>query len=172
MIFDLIVDFFDHPFFIVVGGVSTGVMVLLVLIRISSIFLGVTPLAWRFSIAVWNKKIGIIANEDQFQRIFNEIDSAKVVKTKNISKISTSNIEISKEKGLLVVDYDYYQDLKYLITLRKTTQVSVVIFARPNQIAREEMDFLSTKPNVIVTNFFGRLLNDIVVSMVSTSVSE
>lgn len=167
-----IINFFNHPFFIIIGGLSTASMALAIFVKIFSVIFGVTPLAWRFSLAVWDKKIGIIASEEGFQKIIHEIKSSSLVKEKNISRILISNIEDVRKKGLLVVDYEHFKDLKSLVPLRKSSQAAIIVLAKPGQIPSDEMSWLSDRSNIIVTNFFGRLLNDMVVSMVSTSLSE
>ena len=50
-------DFFNHPFFVIFGGVSASIILLGLVYRIIFWVLGITPIVIRLGVGLWRRKI-------------------------------------------------------------------------------------------------------------------
>lgn len=164
------VDFFNHPFFIISGGISVTAVVLGATLKIASFFFGITPLAIRFGIAVTSRKIGIVGSTDRFLEIRTLLTDSKIFKEKNISHVSQIGADKIKALGLVIVDWESSQiSIDSIFTARQSHQVAVIVLAKPGGLDKVTMTNIANRANTVVVNFLGRLLNDTVTSLLTTS---
>ena len=57
----------------------------------------------------------------------------------------------------------------YRKSSRKDQNTAVIIFAKPGSVPNEKMAEIGNRSNTVVVNFKGRLLNDILNSLITTS---
>ena len=69
---------------------------------------------------------------------------------------------------LNLVSYAATKDKMDEVLRAKKGDTALVIYAPPNSIPRDELAKLDTQLNVMVSNFRGRLLNDIMVCLMTT----
>ena len=97
------------------------------------------------------------------------VDS-KIFKKKNIIQIRENNISKAKNRTLFLIDWNSMKDkLDEILGIEKNHQVAVLIYAPTERIPDDIIKRVANKPNTIVVNFKGRLLNDILNSMITTS---
>jgi hypothetical protein len=165
-----VIDFFNHPFFIIVGGLTTFVFVIGIFYRIITMFIGVTPIVLRLGFALWGREVAIFSSEEAFKDLESSLLDSKIFKNKNIIHIRPNNIEKSKKKTIFLVDWDSFGDkIEQVFNSREDEQTPVIIYAKPQSIALEKMNDIANRPNTVVVNFKGRLLNDILTSLITTS---
>jgi hypothetical protein len=165
-----IIDFFNHPIFIVVGGFTVLVAIIGLIYRITSMILGLSPLIFRVGKALWRRKIAIIANSEAFSSLNETLSDSGIFKRKNIIHITPENIDKIKSYSIILVDWESCTDnIEKVFTARKSDMTAVIISANAGAIPRERMPQIANKSNTVVVNFKGRLLNDILNSLITTS---
>ena len=165
-----IIDFFNHPFFIVMGGISTAVLVSGAIYIIYLVVMGVIPVWWRLGIALSRNNIAIFADSDNFSDLKKILIDSKLFKEKNIDIIGITNIPSAASADLLLVYWPNFKDKLDEVLHVKSHSVGLVVYAPQEEgfIDKPAMAKLNTHHNVTVTNFRGRLLNDVFVSMITT----
>lgn len=167
---DKIIIFFNHPFFIIVGALSTIVIISGVLFKSICWFFKITPFVLRFGFALMNRKIAIFASQEVYAELKSCLVDSKIFKEKKIIHIPLNNIEKSKNETIFLVEWELFKDkINDVFLARKNDQVPVVIYAKPGSIPNEIMSNIANRPNTVVVNFRGRLLNDILTSLITTT---
>lgn len=168
--FQPIIDFFNHPIFIIVGGFTVLIAIIGLIYRISSMFLGLSPLIFRIGKALWRRKIAIIASSEAYSSLNETISDSGIFKKNNIIHITPENIDKIKSYSIILVDWDSCNDnIEQIFVARKSDKTAVIISANAGAIPREIMPQIANKSNTVVVNFKGRLLNDILNSLITTS---
>lgn len=68
------------------------------------------------------------------------------------------------------MDWESCNDnIEQVFVARKSDKTAVIISANSGAIPRETMPLIANKSNTVVVNFKGRLLNDILNSLITTS---
>ncbi|HEV7347516.1 hypothetical protein [Telluribacter sp.] len=169
-IIQLIINFFNHPVFIIVGGLTVVFAAIGIIYRIACITLGVTPLVFRIGKAIWRRKVAIIASAESYASLKDCITDTDIFKKDNVIHISLDNIDKVKEFTILLVDWETSSHhIDHIFIARKNHATAVIIFAKAGSIPHEKMGEIANKSNTVVVNFKGRLLNDILNSLITTS---
>lgn len=165
-----LLEFFNHPFFTVVGGITTTILVLGVIYRVACWMLSVTPTLLRLGSALWGRRVAIFASSESYNSLKNTLVDSGLFRGKNILQISLDNIDKAKYETIFLVDWDTFgEQIENIFTARKNHQTAIVIFAKPASIPNEIMADIANRANTVVVNFRGRLLNDILTSLITTS---
>lgn len=166
----LVFDFFNHPIFKIVGGITVITATLGVIYRIISIVFGVSPIIFRIGKALWSRKIAIIGTTESYTVLYECISDSGVFKRKNIQHITIENIDKAKEHSVILVDWESSGvQIDDIFMIRKSHNTAVIIYAKAGSIPRDKMAEIANKSNTVVVNFKGRLLNDILSSLITTS---
>jgi len=171
-----IYQFFNHPFFILVGGISTLIAIIGLLSVFISWILGITPLLWRLGIGRWSRKIAIAANSETYNSLRTDLVDSGIFREKNISQISKNHLSKVTDHNLILVHYQSsnVQEIKTMLSNKKSK--AGMIFYYPEYSPQEGKEIpcemakdISSKENATIVNFRGRLLNDIITTMITTS---
>lgn len=134
---------------------------------------GIAPVLWRLGNGLARRKIAIFAKGDNAASLENLLSDSKLFRPKNIIKIHTSGDIARAEPAsvYLMLWHDWSQDDIKEILWQKPDRCALVVYAPYDKgpVPREQMVELDGKRNTTVTNFRGRLLNDVVLSMITTS---
>lgn len=84
---ETIINFFDHPFFIIIGGITTTFLLFGIFYKIVSWFFGITPIIFRLGIALWKREIAIFGSLEVFDSLKSSLIDSKIFKEKNIVHI-------------------------------------------------------------------------------------
>ncbi len=79
------------------------------------------------------------------------------------------------EKTIFLVHWRDFKDKIDLILAKKKSNTALIIYAPQNEgfiEPKEMVEKINSYPNTTIVNFRGRLLNDILVSMITTSYSK
>lgn len=167
---DHILDFFSHPFFSVVGGLTTLLAVAGVLVAIACWLFDVTPIAIRFGQAIRSRTAAVFASADGYATISESLCRSRIFKRNNLNRIQPDNLLAGADHTLFVVDWSSFSEhIDSILALRRSVSTPVVILAAPGSIEKDRMNQIANLPCTIVVNFRGRLLNDIVTLLVTTS---
>jgi hypothetical protein len=164
----VIFDFFNHPFFIIVGGGLTLIAVAGGVITLILFFKGIIPVWFRLGSALSRRKIAIFS-DDRYNELREVLTSSGIFKDKNIEKIDRNSLDKAEAFSLYIVDYTAFKnEMPDILRLKKDTK-ALVVYAKPQEISHDMMVAIDQKRNSIIVNFRGRLLNDVLSTMITSS---
>ncbi|MBV9159910.1 MAG: hypothetical protein JO019_04935 [Candidatus Kaiserbacteria bacterium] len=157
----------------VLGYISTVIVILSAIVATVLCFRGFVPVLIRLGNGLWKRKIAIIAKGDALIGLENMLHDSKLFNRTNILKIpSESDLGIAEQASLFLVYWPDWKDNDDMekILAHKEDSTALIVYAPQEHgfIPQPVMHALEKKRNVVVNNFRGRLLNDIVVSMITT----
>jgi len=133
---------------------------------------GILPVLIRLGRGLAKSQIAIFAKSDNLRSIRDLMLDSKLFKTKNIKDI-TSVSDLGRAEGVTIflIFWDDWKDDIDKILNYKTDSTSLIVYAPTNleDIPQNLMCQIGEHRYVTVTRFRGRLLNDIVISMITTS---
>jgi len=155
-----------------VSRISTVIVIIGVIFVIISWLRGISPALWRLGNGLARRKIAIFAKSDNLSSLKSLLIDSKLFSEKNIVPIINKDDVGKSEKATLFLVYwpDWKDDINTILD-KKSDGVALIVYA-PQElgiISGDAVKKLNEKRNVVLTNFRGRLLNDIVVSMITTS---
>lgn len=166
-----IVNFFDNPFFIIMGGISTILITGGFLYTTFLIVKGVIPVWYRLGRSLSKGKIAIFSTT-QYSSLRNMMIDAKLFQEKNIMEVGTHEINRAKKANLFLVHWnDYKNEIDQILNI-KEDWTALVIYAPKNEGIIENqaiLDKINSHRNSVIVNFRGRLLNDILISLITSS---
>lgn len=131
---------------------------------------GLIKPAWRFAIALKAKKIYVVSNLDNSQTICDDLVNSGLIKEKNIIKKNSDQIGYLSKAKLLILDFDFLDEEKILkVVESKEPACGVIVYSKCKKITDSTMDKLNESPQVSVVNFRGRLINEVILLLISTS---
>lgn len=155
-----------------IGILTTGWAVITFVLAVFAWFKGILPAILRLGNGLAKRKIAIFAKSDNLSSLIGLlIDSGLFLKS-NVTEI-TNEGDFGKSEGstlFLVYWPDWKDKLLQIRDLKKDNEALVIYaprFAGP--IPENIMSELDKKRNVTVVNFRGRLLNDMVTAMITSS---
>jgi hypothetical protein len=159
--------------FIAIVGTIDTIILLILLVRVIVLWVnGISPVLLRLGNGLAKRQIAVFAKGDNVNSLKSLLIDSKLFKNKNVFEI-TSVYDIGKaEKAsvYLVFWHDWAENIEQILSA-KPDKCPLIVYAPYNlpRIPEDQMNNLDGKRNTAVTNFRGRLLNDIVTSMITTS---
>lgn len=161
--------FFAHSIFNVVGGITIVFSVILIVARISIWTFGISPIIFRLGVALWKRKIAVFGDLGSYESLRTSLIDSRIFGKKNIEHIQGNNIEKAKGMTIFLVDWTTFgARIDDVFSARRDDQTAIVIYALPGSIPTEQMSAIANRPNTVVVNFRGRLLNDVFTSLITT----
>lgn len=171
-----IYQFFNHPVFVIFGGITAIVVLVGVVINFIFWILGIAPLLWRLGFGRWTRKIVIVAKDEVYNQLKKDLEDSGVFRESNISQISSKSLAEIKDRDLLLVHYQSFSKEEINTILANKKSKAGMVFYYPEfsnkkgkKISDEMFKKISSKENTTVVNFRGRLLNDIITTLITTS---
>jgi hypothetical protein len=160
------------PIFDVLGYFSTGIVIVSLLIGVWTWIRGILPAMIRLGRGLAKRKIAIFAKGNNLTSIKSLLMDSTLFNKRNMIEIASINDLGRAEAATLFMVYwhDWLDDIDKLLG-RKADSTALVVYA-PRElglISEDHMRKIAEQRNTTVTNFRGRLLNDIVTSMITTS---
>jgi len=132
---------------------------------------GFVPVFARLGYGLWRRKIAIVANNDAYASLDDLIRRSKLFGKDNIFRVTASqgDLESISRADIILV---YWPDSSHLlqhILDQKTERMALIVYAphAGGRISSNDMQTLESRKHVIVNNFRGRLMNDIVTSLIT-----
>lgn len=164
-----LIEFFNHPFFVIVGGVSTVVAILGFAYVAYTIVSGVLPVWIRLGKGLSNKKIAVYA-EGEFDNFKDLLIDSGLFKEKNIEKVSSASLSKGETHTMMLVNYNEFENkIGDILNFKKDSDALIVYVSNGVRVPQNIMDYINNHRNSIVVTFRGRLLNDIVTSLITTA---
>lgn len=160
-----IVEFFEHNFFTVVGGLFTLITLIAFFIpRVRHFVI----LLYRIIKGFYNRKVAIFANADEFNNLKNVLLDTDLFHEKNIIQIDEKSISKAEDSTIYLVDFSsFHEQLNEILRLKKD-KTALIVYAPNKDISKDKFEEISNLRNTTITNFRGRLTNDIVSFMMTT----
>jgi len=156
----------------VLGYFSTLLVIVSALVATWLCFRGFVPVLIRLGNGLRRRKIAVFAKNDALVSLTNLLRDSKLFNHTNVLQIpSESDLGIVEDASVFLVYWPDWKDQIEKILSYKKDGVALIVYAPQEQgpIPTPIMHMLEKHRNVVVNNFRGRLLNDIVVSMITTS---
>lgn len=166
---------YNQTFITVITWVGIVDTTILMILLSRSFFLwikGVSPSLIRLGNGLAKRKIAIFAKGDNVTSLRSLLIDSGLFKSKNIFEVAKMDDIGKADQGsvYLVYWHDWAADIDEILR-NKPDKCALIVYA-PYDLGRipdEEMKKLDGKRHSAVTNFRGRLLNDIVTSMITTT---
>ena len=165
---ETIINFFNHPFFIIVGGLATILMIVGFCYTAFLVIKGVLPVWYRLGIGLSKRKIAIFA-KDEYQSLSDMIIASKIFTT--TIQIHENDIKKAEKETIFLVHWkDFQNKIDDIISIKKDTSPLIIYTpTKESRIEDEDMNKINSHRNSVVVNLRGRLLNDILTSLITTS---
>ena len=165
-----IIGLCNHPLFVIFGAVATIILICGCIYRLSCWAFCITPIIFRLGIGLLKRKVAIFGDDAAYRDLADCLIDSKIFKSKTIVHIRSNNLDKAKDKTIFLVDWSSFgSEITKVFSARKNDQIAVVIYAKPGSIPQNEMNDIANRANTVVVNFRGRLLNDILTSLITTS---
>lgn len=163
------INFFSHPFFNIVGGISTLVMIAGFTWITILFFRGILPVLFRLGIGLAKRKIAVFSSDTV--ELKNMLIDSGLFNQKNVIHVSQNAITSAAKANILLVHWkDFNSKIDEILSI-KMDNVSLIIYAPQNEgkIDDDSLNKINSHRNTIIVNFKGRLLNDILTSLITVS---
>lgn len=163
-----IINFFNHPFFIIVWWIGTVLMVLGFLYTIYIFFRWVVPVWYRLWMWLRKRRIAIFASSE-FSSLRSMICSSKIFN--EVIQIDKTSLRSAEDETIFLVHWKDYADVLDDILLIKKDSTPLIVYAPTNEWRIDEisMEKINSHRNSVVVNFRWRLMNDVLTSLITTS---
>lgn len=132
--------------------------------------LGLRKPLWRFGMGVAWRKVFIVADGDSRNEIKNDLVRSGIIKERNIKTKTKGELGDLKGARLLILEYEYLKKEKVLETVsQKAPDCGVLVYAEFGTIPNDVLNELNLFQHVSVVNFRGRLVNETLLLLISTS---
>ncbi len=158
----------------VVGLFAAATSVLVVLASVVCWVLGIGPLLYRLGLGRWDRKISVLASGDSYAPLRADLVSSGIFREKNIEHIGQSDLAKVKERDLLLMHYGSFSvDQIKVIINNKNSGAGLIVyfpdFSPTNRVPNDVMSLINNEPHTVLVNFRGRLINDVLITLLSTS---
>lgn len=154
------------------GYFATVVILFQIIAAIILWVMGIAPVLIRLGNGLARRKIALFAKGDEASSLESLLKDSKLFKHTNIRKItSQADLGIAEGASIFLVYWPQWKTSIRQIVNKKKDSTVLIIYAPQDQgiIDPEDISFLGNQRNAVVSNFRGRLLNDIVTGMITTS---
>ena len=138
--------------------------------------MGIWPLLRRLGLGRWTRKIVIVAKTEVYNQLKKDLVDSGIFRENNISQIFSKSLAEIKERDLLLVHYQSFSEDEIKTILANKKSHAGMVFYYPifsnkkgEQIPPKMFKLISNAENTTLVNFRGRLLNDIITTLITTS---
>lgn len=164
-----IMAFFSHPFFIIIGALTTLFMIVSWVVIVCKVLKGNLPVWFRLGMGLSNRKIAIFS-ESEFQNLQDMLIDSNLFNKNNIVRIEKNSLDRADRASLHLVHWqDFHEQIDDILNIKKDNDALIVYCPAPGRIDDKQMIRINQKRNIFVVNFRGRLLNDIFIAMMTTA---
>jgi hypothetical protein len=153
----------------VVGIIGTLFILVTCLLTIVAWSRGIFTPLWRLGIGLSRREITIVGSSDNCNSLLNLIKQSSLFSKKNISFITskTDAKDLSKSNLILFQLNNSPVSLEEVLE-NINTDSALVIYAKKNEITDDQWSFLDNHRNVSVTNLRGRLMTDLLNTLMTS----
>jgi hypothetical protein len=157
-----ILDWLGYPGTVI--SISFGIYAVYLLLR------GIVPVLIRLGNGLSRRKIAVFASDDALRSLEALLHDCKLFRKSSIVAIpSREDFGKAEDASVFLMNWaDFDQHIDVILRMKKD-KTPLIVHATPGAIPPVMMAKLANERNVAVCNFRGRLLNDLVTSMITTS---
>lgn len=142
---------------------------------IYSLLTGTLVILYRLGRGLKRRRIAIFARKE-LSFLKNMLTDSGYFHERDLIEVSDPRMDHrARDAHLFLVSWQDCQDKDRLSEILKVRwqarDAALIIYAPPGRIPQEEMATLANQPHTIVVNFPGRLLNDVILSLITTSLT-
>lgn len=154
-----------------VGYVTTAIVLVVVVRRFVFWTQGISPVLLGLGNGLRKRKIALFARNENFTGIREALLRSKLFREENIFGIQRpEDLGSAKDASVFVMFWpDWADHLDAILNMKADATPLIVYCPRTGRIPDGDMEKIDRHRNTAISNFRGRLLNDIVTSMVTTS---
>lgn len=155
-----------------VGRITSLIFLLTLILGVYAWAKGILPALIRLGNGLSKRKIAIFARGDHLESLKYLLTDSKLFSEKNIINISSDgDFGRAEQATLFLVFWHDWQDKITEILQAKKDNTAVVVYAPSDQgpIPPNKWTELNSKRNITIANMRGRLLNDVITSLISTT---
>lgn len=158
--------------FEVIGYIDAAVILIGIISALVLWATGILPVLLRIGNGLAKRKIAVFAKGDNVNSLTRLLIDSGLFRQRNILAITkTEDLGCAENASIYLVHWhDYAGDIDEILS-KKPNECPMIVYAPYNlgRIPDDQMSKLDGKRHTAVTNFRGRLLNDIVTAMITTS---
>lgn len=152
-----------------VSTAVTLVSLIFILYAIYATIRGLLPVLIRLGYSLWQKRIIIFADNDMAAELQRLINDSGLFNRSRIQVAGQNDVENARKANVVLV---YWRDVQsYIdeIVRNRSEHAALIIYAphRDGPIPGEVLNSLERRKHVTVCNFRGRLMNDVLTSMMT-----
>lgn len=132
---------------------------------------GLLPALWRLGSGLSNKKIAIYAKGDNAEELKKLVSDLKIFKGQVVIVRSDNELGDAETAHIHLVRWCDFKGSLNKIILKKNKNDAMIVYcpSTDGRVDVESEELINSKENSLVVGFRGRLLNDIVTSLITTS---
>lgn len=165
--FEWILDFLSWASY-----VTTAIVLVAVVRRFVFWTQGISPALWSMGNGLRKRKIALFARNENLVGIREALLRSKVFREENIFGIERpEDIGSAEDASVFVMYWPDWADYLDAILNKKDDATPLIVYCprTADRISNSEMEKIDGHRNTAISNFRGRLLNDIVTAMITTS---
>lgn len=157
--------------FEIVGYVSTIIVIISTLLTVGLWVRGIFPVLLRLGNGLSMRKIAVFAKGENLSSLKSLLLDSKLFSQQNVIGIgSKADFGRADDASVYLISWSDWSDEVSSIISKKPDRYPAIIYSQKSkEIPQDMMIKLGDTRNISVTNFRGRLLNDIVTAMITTS---
>jgi len=158
----------------VLNVVSYGTTILVIIAFLVGIYnwvTGISPALWRLGKGLASRKIAVFAAGDTYNSLKSLLVDSGLFKEKNIVQITEDELKKAEKYSVYLAHWSSISSYLNKILSDKKDDTALLIYAPQNEgrVPDEDIANINKHRNALLVNFRGRLLNDIVTSLITTS---
>lgn len=129
----------------------------------------------RFGLSLHKRKIHVVSASGTFASIKQDLVDSGLITERNVVHIDDKHLSNVGESLLTIVVYGYLDDAETKRLLHsKKSGCGMIVYCAPGsgKVGDTVLDALNKEPFTTLCNFRGRLVNDVLLMMLSTSFSK
>ena len=161
-----------RDFVLLLEKVDTAFLLLTLVILFALWVRGILPVIWRLGNGLARRKIALFAGGDSRVSLRSLLLDSRLIREKNLLYVTNeADLHIADDASVFLVYWPDWGANIDAILERKTDATALIVYAPTEygRIPKDVMAGLDKKRNVVVVNFRGRLMNDIVTCLITTS---
>jgi hypothetical protein len=146
--------------------------IIAIIFGVVAVVRGIATVLWRLGSGLANRKIALFAKVENASSLKNLLLDSKLIHNKNIVEVTRPE-DIGRAEAAtvyIVVWHDFANDIDAILN-QKRDSCALIVYSPydKEQIPSAQMKRLDDTRHTAVTNFRGRLLNDVIASMTTTT---
>lgn len=158
-------------FFEIVGIITTTVTIFGGIALFLGWLSGVFLVMKRLGLGRWYRKILIVSTNDGGQTLKKDLVDSGVFREKNITIANDNNLADIKDGDLILYDYWKLPECINDVLRNKQKGAGLIVYSSANKqsVPGDVVEMVNKEPFTVLVNMRGRLVNDILITLMSTS---